>query len=129
MKRSILLLCVSTLALAACNNSIGNDAATQQVKPGSVSGLDLSSLDKSVKPGDDFFGYANGNWVKRTVIPADRSSVGGFYIADQQREKNTLEMMDALLKASAAADSDDGRIVNYYKAYLDTAATTFQTRS
>ena len=122
MKRSILLLCVSTLALAACNNSIGNDAATQQVKPGSVSGLDLSSLDKSVKPGDDFFGYANGNWVKRTVIPADRSSVGGFYIADQQREKNTLEMMDALLKASAAADSDDGRIVNYYKAYLDTAA-------
>ena len=122
MKRSILLLCVSTLALAACNNSIGNDAATQQVKPGSVSGLDLSSLDKSVKPGDDFFGYANGNWVKRTVIPADRSSVGGFYIADQQREKNALEMMDALLKASAAADSDDGRIVNYYKAYLDTAA-------
>ena len=122
MKRSILLLCVSTLALAACNNSIGNDAATQQVKPGSVSGLDLSSLDKSVKPGDDFFGYANGNWVKRTVIPADRSSVGGFYIADQQREKNTLEMMDALLKASAAADSDNGRIVNYYKAYLDTAA-------
>ena len=65
---------------------------------------------------------SNGNWVKRTVIPADRSSVGGFYIADQQREKNTLEMMDALLKASAAADSDDGRIVNYYKAYLDTAA-------
>jgi putative endopeptidase len=122
MKRSILLLCVSTLALAACNNSIGNDAATQQVKPGSVSGLDLSSLDKSVKPGDDFFGYANGNWVKRTVIPADRSSVGGFYIADQQREKNALEMMDTLLKASAAADSDDGRIVNYYKAYLDTAA-------
>jgi putative endopeptidase len=122
MKRSILLLCVSTLALAACSNNGGNDAATQQIKPGSVSGLDLSSLDKSVKPGDDFFAYANGNWVKRTVIPADRSSVGGFYIADQQREKNALEMMDALLKASAAADSDDGRIVNYYKAYLDTAA-------
>ena len=122
MKRSILLLCVSSLALAACSNNGANDAATQQIKPGSVSGLDLSSLDKSIKPGDDFFAYANGNWVKRTVIPADRSSVGGFYIADQQREKNTREMMDALLKASPSADSDEGRIVNYYKAYLDTAA-------
>jgi putative endopeptidase len=122
MKRSILLLCVSSLAMAACSNNGGNDAATQQIKPGSVSGIDLSSLDKSVKPGDDFFAYANGNWVKRTVIPADRSSVGGFYIADQQREKNTREMMDALLKSNPATDSDEGRIVNYYKAYLDTAA-------
>ena len=122
MKRSILLLCVSSLALAACSNNGANDTATQQIKPGSVSGLDLSSLDKSVKPGDDFFAYANGNWVKRTVIPADRSSVGGFYIADQQREKNTREMMDALLKSNPATDSDEGRIVNYYKAYLDTAA-------
>jgi len=122
MTRSILLLFASSLALAACQSGAGNDAATAQVKPGSVSGLDLTSLDKSVKPGDDFFAYANGNWVERTVIPADRSSVGGFYIADQQREKNTREMMDALLKTSPAADSDEGRIVNYYKAYLDTAA-------
>ena len=122
MMRSILMLFVSSLALAACTKESGNGAATEQVKLDSVSGLDLSSLDKSVKPGDDFFAYANGNWVKRTVIPADRSSVGGFYIADQQREKNTREMMDALLKTSPAADTEQGRIVNYYKAYLDTAA-------
>ncbi len=122
MKRSFLLLFVSSLALAACNSGAGNNAATAVVKAGSVSGLDLSSIDKSVKPGDDFFAYANGNWVKRTVLPADRSSVGGFYIADQQREKNTREMMDALLKSNPAADSDEGQIVNYYKAYLDTAA-------
>ncbi|MEO5640235.1 MAG: M13 family metallopeptidase [Sphingomicrobium sp.] len=122
MTRSILLLFASSLALAACQSGAGNDAATAQVKPGSVSGLDLTSLDKSVKPGDDFFAYANGNWVKRTVIPADRASVGSFYMADQQREKNTREMMDALLKTNPAADSDEGRIVNFYKAYLDTAA-------
>ena len=52
-------------------------------------------MDKSVKPGDDFFAYANGNWVKNTEIPADRSSIGGFYIADQQREKNSVELFDA----------------------------------
>jgi len=38
-------------------------------------GFDLSGMDRSVKPGDDFFEYANGNWFKRTTIPADRTSI------------------------------------------------------
>ena len=41
----------------------------------------------AVKPGDDFYAYANGSWMKTTEIPADRSSIGGFYIADHEREK------------------------------------------
>ena len=45
-------------------------------------------------PGDDFFSYADGSWVKNTPIPADRSRIGGFFIADQQREKNTRELFD-----------------------------------
>ena len=51
--------------------------------------------------------YANGNWVKNTEIPADRSNIGGFYIADQEREKNTKELIDAILKANAAADTNE----------------------
>ena len=38
-------------------------------------GLDLAGMDKSVAPGDDFFRYANGAWLKSTEIPADRSSL------------------------------------------------------
>ena len=53
------------------------------------------------KPGDDFYAYANGAWVKTTEIPADRSSIGGFCIADQVREKNTRELFDDILKANA----------------------------
>ena len=54
------------------------------------SGIDLAAMDKSVKPGDDFFVFANGSWVKNT--PKSRrtaSNIGGFYIADQKREKQT----------------------------------------
>ena len=120
MKRTGLLLFVSALALtaAACQRGEENPVAARTA---SASGIDLTAMDKSVKPGDDFFAYANGNWVKQAEIPADRSSIGGFYLADQQREKNSVELFDSILKADAAADTDQGRIANYYKAYLNTA--------
>ena len=124
MKRSSFLLFVSALALtagtAACNMAKDKTAAEQPAA--NAAGIDLTAMDKSVKPGDDFFAYANGNWVKRTEIPADRSSVGGFYIADQEREKNSTALFDSILKANAAANTDQGRIANYYNAYLNTGA-------
>ncbi|MEO5808656.1 MAG: M13 family metallopeptidase [Sphingomicrobium sp.] len=125
MKRTPFLLFVSALALtagtAACNMA-KDKTATEQPAAGAGVGIDLSAMDKSVRPGDDFFNYANGSWVKRTEIPADRTSVGGFYTADQEREKNSIALFDSILKSNAAANTDEGRIANYYKAYLDTAA-------
>jgi putative endopeptidase len=121
-KTIVLLLGSASLAMTAmaCRQSeTGNQ--TEQAAT-SASGLNLAAMDKSVKPGDDFFGYANGNWVKNTEIPADRSSIGGFYIADQEREKNSRELMDSILKANPAAGTDEARIADYYKAYLNTDA-------
>ena len=120
MIRVSLLLFASSLALSACNVTKSDKAVVQAA--GSTVGIDVSAIDKAIKPGDDFFGYANGNWVKRTQIPADRSSVGSFYVADQEREKNSIALFDKILKSSPAAGSDDARIADYYKAFLDTAA-------
>jgi len=119
MKRSIALLFVSTLALSACNTKPGGNA-TQQAQ-GTGIGIDLASMDKSIVPGDDFYHYANGSWLKKTQIPADRSSIGAFLIADQQREKNTRELFDGIIKSNPTS-GNDALIANYYKAYLDTAA-------
>ena len=79
-------------------------------------------MDKSVKPGDDFFSYANGSWVKNTPIPEDRSRIGGFYIADQERERQTRELLDSILKSNPTAGTNEGKIANYYNAYLNTDA-------
>ena len=76
----------------------------------------------SIAPGDDFFAYANGNWVRNTPIPEDRSSIGGFYIADQERERQTRELLDGILKSQPAAGSNEAMIANYYNAYLNTDA-------
>jgi predicted metalloendopeptidase len=121
MKKSTLLLVASALALSACNSG-GADGNAQQQAQGTEAGINLAAMDKSVVPGDDFFRYANGSWVKNTQIPDDRSSIGAFYIADKERERQTRELFDQLLKSNPSADSAEGKIVNYYKAYLDTDA-------
>jgi putative endopeptidase len=41
-------------------------------------GFDLSGMDRSVKPGDDFARFAGGEWMKRTQIPPDRARYGAF---------------------------------------------------
>jgi putative endopeptidase len=119
MNKPLLLLFASSLALSACNHSTTAPAAEQA--QGTELGISPEWMDKTVKPGDDFFSYANGTWVKNTAIPDDRSSIGAGYIADQQREKNTRALFDNILKANPTSGSD-ALIANYYKAYLNTDA-------
>jgi hypothetical protein len=85
------LALVSCPPASACNRANNDQSATPSAA--SASEIDLAALDKSVKPGDDFFSFVNGTWVKNTEIPADRSSIGGFFIADffiadQERERS-----------------------------------------
>ena len=120
MKRALLFAVVSAFALTACNTSTNQNAAEVQ-KQGADIGIETSWMDKSVIPGDDFFSYADGSWVKNTAIPADRSRIGGFYIADLQREKNTRELFDNIIKANPTGGTD-ALIANYYKAFVNTDA-------
>lgn len=120
MNRSIALVLASTLALGACNTQGGNNAAQQQTE-GTDIGIQPSWMDTSAKAGDDFFSYADGTWVKNTQIPPDRSNIGAFWIADQQREKNTDALFDQILKSNPTS-GNDALIANYYKAYLNTDA-------
>ncbi len=129
MIRSRLLLAASALSLSlavgACNvtTTDGNQtAAAAAPEAGTALGIKPAAIDRSVAPGDDFYQFANGGWMKTAEIPADRSSIGAFFIADQVREKNTRALFDELLKGNADANSDGGRIANYYKAYLNTDA-------
>ena len=123
MNKSLLLVFASAIALSACHMTTGNNSSEAQEQPqsGTDIGIDPSWMDKSVAPGDDFFSYANGSWVKNTAIPADRSNIGAFWIADQQREKNTRALFDGILKSNPTSGTD-GMIASYYNAYLNTDA-------
>ena len=79
-------------------------------------GFDLSGMDKSVQPGDDFYAYANGTWAKNTQIPADKSNYGMFTALADLSQKRTQEILEA---AKADPNSMIGRA---YASYLDAAA-------
>jgi putative endopeptidase len=85
-------------------------------------GIDLKGIDHGVKPGDDFFRYANGNWLKTAKIPADRSSTGSFLKVFEQSEKDTAELIRNAGASHPAAGSNARKIADYYAAWMDTAA-------
>lgn len=120
---SVLLLSATALAgPVACKQvATGNEAAVE-AKAGTAIGIDVAAMDKSVKPGDDFYAYANGNWDRTTKIPADRSSVGAFYEAFLSTEARNRALIDDIVKSNPKAGTDAARIADFYRAYSDTAA-------
>ena len=51
---------------------------SQQASTPETLGIAVANMDRSVKPGDDFYRYANGDWIKRTEIPPDRSFIDAY---------------------------------------------------
>jgi len=89
-------------------------------------GLDLSGVDHAVKPGDDFFLYANGTWLKTATIPPDRSSTGTFFQLFKKAEARTADLIKAAGAANPPANSSQRKVADYYKAYMD--ETTIEQR-
>ena len=82
-------------------------------------GLDLAGMDRSVAPGDDFFAFGNGAWVKRTEIPAD---LGSFGVGQEVTDLTDLRVA-ALIKGAAAskapAGSDLRKIGDCFTSFMD----------
>ena len=115
-----LLLGIATATLGPVACKMGGED-TEAAAPGTEVGIMLASMDTSVSPGDDFYTYANGAWMKATEIPADRTNVGGFWLADQQTERNLEALIAELGESAPEAGTDAARVKAFYDAFLDTA--------
>ena len=126
-KTIVLLLGSASLALtaAACKQA-GDEAATEAVA-GSASGINLAAMDKSVKPGDDFFAYANGSWIKKTEIPADRSSIGAFFITQQELEKRMDGADGRHRQVRRRGRVQRAQVADYRAAFMDQAGIDQRT--
>jgi predicted metalloendopeptidase len=94
----------------------------QTSPPSAFPALDTAGMNRGVKPGDDFFTYANGAWVDRTEIPADRSSYGPSVMLLDLTDRRNADLIQQAAKAGAPAGSDLRKIGDYYTAFMDTAA-------
>jgi putative endopeptidase len=79
-------------------------------------------MDRSIAPGDDYFGFANGTWLKTTEIPADRSTWGSGAIIAEQTAKRTADLIAEASKKEAPAGSDARKVGDYYASFMDEAA-------
>lgn len=84
-------------------------------------GIAVANMDRSVKPGDDFYLYANGDWIKRAVIPPDRAGVDVWTKLDDQSNKRTADLIAEIAKSNAAAGSGTRKVADLYNSYMDEA--------
>ncbi len=112
------ILSLATASLMA----IAIPASAQPAKPVYGDwGYNSAAMDKSVKPGDDFWEYVNGTWDKNTPIAADRASAGPFVALSDKAEKDVHEIVEQL-GTNPNGDHLSQQIGDYYSSFVDTAA-------
>ncbi len=127
-RSALLLALISALPLVACQRDPAAEGpataaptATAQAKPQlGAFGFDASGMDRAVAAGDDFFSFANGQWVKTTEIPADRSSYNSFTRIVVDTEQHTRDIIEGA-SANDRASGEEKKIGDYYAAFMDEA--------
>lgn len=111
---AVALFCASAPALAA---DLPDLSKAPRMGPW---GFDLAGRDTSVAPSKDFFDYANGVYLNKLEIPADRSRYGAF---DSLQELSQQRMRAVLEKAAAntSATGDEAKIGAFYRSFMDEA--------
>ena len=81
--------------------------------------LELTYMDTSVRPQDDFYNYVNGTWMKTAKIPSDKPSWGSFTQLRETTDNNSLGLLDNILKEKFANGSEGQKIQALYETYMD----------
>ena len=84
--------------------------------------IDPANMDKSVKPGDDFFEYANGNWIKENIIPAKETRWGSFNILHQENTDRLSGILKEVSKTAHPQGSLEQRVGDLYASGMDSVA-------
>jgi putative endopeptidase len=120
------------LALGTAVLAVAAPALTQTATPAGTAqrtgprygdfGVDLSARDLAVKPGDDFWMYANGGWDKRTQIAADRQSAGVSVILADEAELQVRKILEDAAANPASVGAGAKQIGDFYGSFMDEAA-------
>ncbi len=115
-KRFPALATFATVVL--CLPAVAHAQATPKESPG----IDVAGMDPAVKPGNDFYGYANGGWMKATKIPPDRARWGVFSVLAEEVLRQTRALLDDAVAQVAPVGSDVRKAADYYASYLNQSA-------
>jgi len=110
-----------TLVVLLVSAVIGWTAGCARPAP-KAPAVDVAGMDRAIRPGDDFYGYANGGWMKATVIPPDRAVYGSFTLIEEEVTRRTADLIQAAGKAKAPEGSAAALVGAYYDAWMNEEA-------
>lgn len=117
-----LLVAAASFAVLSCKEDPKNDKDMAQAEE-KTPGIELQYMDTLVSPKNDFYNYVNGNWMKTTTIPDDRTSWGGFQVLRKSTDDDVLAIVDKAQKENKyAADTDQAKALFLFNSKLDTVA-------
>ncbi len=115
---SVFLVAFLALALGACNQ--GQKKETK--KEAMTKAIDPANMDKNIKPGDNFYLYVNGGWIKSHPIPPEYSQYGAFTVLYENNQKELKALVDEIAKKKAVKKgSIEQKIRDFYNSGMDTA--------
>jgi putative endopeptidase len=111
-------LCVSVLCAASFLALVAqNPASKSAIPPGPA--VVLSYMEKSIRPGDDFYHYVCGEWIKHTEMPSDRSYIAPGSALDDETDKRVAGL---IAEAGKSSDHETRKIADLYESYMNEAA-------
>ncbi|MGV3505079.1 MAG: M13 family metallopeptidase [Adhaeribacter sp.] len=108
-------LASSVLLLSGCNTA-------KKEAENLHSGIIRENMDTTVVPGHNFTAYVNGNWARKTAIPADKASYGVMHILNDKAQEDVKAIIEAAAAGKFEAGSDEQKIGDLYGSYLDMKA-------
>ncbi len=112
-KYHIIALAAITIFSSSCEQNTNNQSEKNN-------GLNLSLIDSTVSPKDDFFRFANGKWLDKAEIPADQGSWGSFNELRDENSKVVLSVLEnAVMNKDYSEDSDQKKAGYFYSVGMD----------
>jgi endothelin-converting enzyme/putative endopeptidase len=113
----------TAIMLALCGAAVMSmpGQAAAQAQPANAPKAEAPQASATLRPGDDFFAYANGDWVSKTEIPADRSSWGAMGALAEETNQRIVKMIEDLA-SDKKLSGESRKVSDYYRAYMNESA-------
>lgn len=116
---TIALSVALAIGVVGCSNNTKTDQVVTQNNTAKTSGIDLNNFDKSVRLQDDLYTGVNGQWLKDTIIPADKSNYGSFTKLYDDSQAALKTIIEDAAKTNGIKGSNDQKIGDFYNSFMD----------
>jgi len=115
MKRSVIYISASALLIGAC----GTGKQTKEKVAVANTSIDLSNFDTTVVPGNNFFEYVNGTWLKNNPVPSTEGSWTNFNVIRDNNFANLRSLLEQEAKSSNQPNSSEQKVGDFYAISMD----------